>query len=154
MTVKFDNKEKARKVSTFLRILVMLTIVPIAVNYLWIETNDKMVEMILWLFLIVVVVLYYIGGFCYVEVECNASKLDVKYYNLFPFWREYKRIIIPVERIKYVKVKNGLGILGSGLLICGRIKGRIAVFPRVGLSAVGKAHIEELRKYATAITKA
>lgn len=154
MTLKFDNKDKAKKVSTFLRIIVMLAIVPIAVNYLWIETNNKMIEMALWLFLIVIIVLYYIGGFCYVEVEANELKLDVKYYNLFPFWREYKRIVIPVERIKYVKVRKGIGILGVGLLICGRIKGRLAVFPRVGLSAVDKINVEELRKYAAVVTKA
>lgn len=153
MTVKFDNKKRAKEVSTVLRIIVMLAIVPIGVNYLWIETTDKMIEMVMWLFLIVIIALYYMGGFCYIELEATAAKLDVKYYNLFPFWREYKRIVIPVERIRYVKVRKGLGSFGAGLLICGRIKGRIAMFPTVGLSACGQKQIQELKDYAAAVSK-
>ncbi len=153
MDIKFDNKKEARRVSTILRILVMLAIVPIGINYLWIETSDKMVEMAIWLFLIIVIALYYTGGFCYVEVEGNAAKLDVKYYSLFPFWREYKRIVIPVDRIKSVKVRAGLGNVGAALLICGRIKGRIATFPAVGLSACHKQHISALKEYAAHLSK-
>ncbi|MBR8537559.1 hypothetical protein KDU71_18460 [Carboxylicivirga sediminis] len=152
MTIKFDNKGRAKKVSNVLRIIVMLAIVPIGVNYLWIETTDKMVEMFMWLFLIVIIALYYTGGFCYVEVDVTPAKLDVKYYNLFPFWREYKRIVIPVERIKYVKVRRGLGRFGAGLLICGRIKGRLAMFPSVGLSACSQKQIEELKVYAASFS--
>ncbi|MBK3517649.1 hypothetical protein [Carboxylicivirga marina] len=154
MTIKFDNKNRAKRISTTLRIIVMIAIVAIGANYLWFETRDKTIEMLLWIFLIAIVVLYYIGGFCYVEVEGDQSKLDVKYYNLFPFWREYKRIMIPVDRIKYVKVRGGLGIVGAGLLICGRIKGRIAMFPTVGLSAVDKKQLIELRRYAAIVSKA
>ncbi|MBS2210484.1 hypothetical protein KEM09_03680 [Carboxylicivirga mesophila] len=152
MTIKFDNKDRAKKVSNVLRIIVMLAIVPIGINYLWIETTDKMVEMFMWLFLIVIIALYYTGGFCYVEVDASPAKLDVKYYNLFPFWREYKRIVIPVERIKYVKVRKGLGRFGAGLLICGRIKGRLAMFPSVGLSACSQKQIEELKVYAASFS--
>ncbi|MCT4587961.1 MAG: hypothetical protein N4A71_09080 [Carboxylicivirga sp.] len=152
MKLKFNNKEKAKRLSTVLRIIVMLAIVPIGVNYLWIETTDKMMEMLIWLFLIVIVVLYYIGGFCYVEVEASERLLDVKYYNLFPFWREYKRVVLPAERIKYVKVRKGLGVFGSGLIICGRVKGRIAMFPTIGLSALSKKDIELLQSYAKEIS--
>lgn len=152
MKLKFDNKEKAKRLSTVLRILVLLAIVPIGINYLWLETSDKMIEMLIWLFLILVIVLYYLGGFCYVEVEGNERLLDVKYYNLFPFWREYKRIVLPHERIKYVKVRRGIGVLGSGLIICGRVKGRIAMFPTVGLSACNKKDIELLKSYANQIS--
>lgn len=153
MIVKFNNSNRAKKISTVLRIVVMLAIVPIGLNYLWFETADKMLEMWLWLFLIVVVVAYYLGGFYYVEVDATAVRLDVKYYNLFPFWREYKRIIIPIERLKYVKVRKGLGSLGAGLLICGRIKGRVAMFPTVGLSACSQQQILDLKQYATTVSK-
>ncbi|WP_439184022.1 hypothetical protein [Carboxylicivirga taeanensis] len=153
MTLKFNNRTRAKKYSTVLRIIVMLAILPIGLNYLWIETSDKFVEMAIWLFLIFIIAMYYLSGFCYVEAEATPQKLDVKYYNLFPFWREYKRIVIPVERIKYVKVRGGLGSFGAGLLICGRIKGRIAMFPTVGLSACSKKQIQELKDYAATVSK-
>ncbi len=154
MTLKFDNSKRAKKITTILRVIVMLAIVPIGLNYLWFETTDKMLEMWMWLFLIFVIVAYYLGGFCYVEVDATEVKLEVKYYNLFPFWREYKRIVIPIERLKYVKVRKGLASLGSGLVICGRIKGRVAMFPTVGLSACTKQQIEELNAYAATVSKA
>jgi len=153
MTLKIDNKEKAKRVSTLLRVLVMVAIVPIGLNYLWVETTDKMVEMAMWLFLIIVIVLYYLGGYCYVEVEGNERLLDIKYYNLFPFWREYKRIVLPIERIKYVKVSKGLGFIGAGLQVCGRVKGRMAIFPSVGLSACDKTMVNELKNYVSEVSK-
>lgn len=132
---------------------MMLAIVPIGLYYLSYQGHNKMLEMGIWLVLIVVVVLYYIGGYCYVDVEITKAKVDIKFYNLFPFWREYRRIVLPIEKLKYIKVRSGLGFIGASLLVCGRIKGRLAMFPTVGLSACSQQQINELKKYANEISK-
>lgn len=153
MELKFNNKQSVKKVSTILHILMMLAIVPIGLYYLSYQGHNKMLEMGIWLVLIVVVVLYYIGGYCYVDVEITKAKVDIKFYNLFPFWREYRRIVLPIEKLKYIKVRSGLGFIGASLLVCGRIKGRLAMFPTVGLSACSQQQINELKKYANEISK-
>ncbi|TRX70855.1 hypothetical protein [Carboxylicivirga sp. M1479] len=153
MEIRFDNKKRAKSISNVLSLVVMLVILAIGLNYLWFETTDKAIEVSLWLALVVIIVLYYIGGFCYVEFMGNDSKLEVKYYNLFPFWREYKRIVLPIERLKSMKVRAGLGILGRGLSIYGRISGRLAMFPTVGLSALSKSQLDELKQYAASVSK-
>ena len=153
MTIDLENKSRALRVSNILKVVVMLAISPVAINYLWLETQDKMIEMFIWLLPISVIVLYYIGGFCYVEVRGTETQLDVKYYSLFPFWREYKRVVLPLERIKYIKVRNGMAGLGSGLVICARVQGRIAVYPLIGLSACSRSQINQLKEYAAFISK-
>ena len=153
MNVKFSNKNRVKPIGLLLSFLLMLAVAGLACFYLWFSHLSKSGEAALWLYFIFISVFFYFGGFCYVEVDLSPARLDVKYYNLFPFWRQYKRILLPADKLKFLKVRGGLGFAGAGLLICGRIKGRLATYPTVGLSACSRKQINELKMFAVELQK-
>ena len=148
MTIKFSNKNRVKPIGLFLSFLMMISVAGLASYYLWFSELGKSVEVALWLYFIFVSVFFYFGGYYYVEVEIGAAKVDVKYYNLFPFWRQYKRIMIPLDKLKYVKVRSGFGSFGASLVICGRLKGRIAMYPTVGLNACKREQVQLLKEFS------
>ncbi len=151
--VKFSNKSRIKPIGLFLSFLLMLAIAGLASFYLWFSYLNKSIEVSLWLYFIFIATFFYFGGFCYVEVDLSLARLDIKYYNLFPLWRQYKRILLPVDKLKSLKVRSGLGFVGVSLVICGRIKGRLATFPTVGLSACSKQQKNELKMFAVELKK-
>jgi len=153
ISVEFSNKNRVKPIGLILSFLLMLAVAGLASFYLWFSHFNKSIEVSLWLYFIFISTFFYFGGFYYIEMDLNSSRIDIKYYNLFPLWRQYKRIILPVEKIKYLKVRFGLGFVGAGLVICGRIKGRLATYPTVGLSACSRSQIRELKQYAAQFQK-
>jgi len=127
----------------------MLAVAGLASFYLWFSHLGKAIEVALWLYFIFISTFFYFGGFCYVEVELNAARIDIKYYNLFPFWRQYKRIMLPVEKVKSLRVRSGLRFVGVGLEISARVKGRLATYPSVGLSACSRQQVKELKSFSS-----
>nr|WP_319401443.1 hypothetical protein [uncultured Carboxylicivirga sp.] len=147
MSTIFNNKKQVGSRSIWLTLLVLIALGLVAGYYLLVDNRDTNWEFGLWAFLVVTLLFFYFGGFYYVEANLTAEKIDIKYYNLFPFGRQYKRILVPTDKVKKIKVKNGLGNLGRKLVIEGVIQGRYALFPSVGLSACNKEQIQELRKF-------
>nr|WP_321405548.1 hypothetical protein [uncultured Carboxylicivirga sp.] len=153
MTIKFNNKKQVGLRGMILALMVLIALGLVAGNYLIIEPRNITLELILWGVLLVAIAVYYFGGFYYVDVELTAEKIDIKFYRLFPFGRQYKRILIPVEKVKKIKLSKGLGGLGRSLKIEGSIQGRHAIFPSVGIAACDKTQINELKKYIDFINK-
>jgi len=148
MSVKFNNKNRVKPIGLLLSFLLMLAVAGLASYYLWFNHLNKTIEASLWMYFVFISTFFYFGGFCYVEVEISSKTFDVKYYNLFPFWRQYKRILLPLDKVKHIKVRSGLCFVGSGILISGRIKGRLATYPTVGLSACTAKQRKQLKQFA------
>lgn len=153
MQVKFNNKKQVSGWGVFLTLLALLAVGMLGSYYLLVDNRIQSVELGLWAFFLIVAVLYSFGGFAYVDMDLNDQKVDIKFYKLLPIGRQYKRIMLPVNKVKSIKVKNGLGVIGRRLDVTGRLKGREALFPSVGLAACNKGQIQQLKKYTELLKK-
>ncbi len=84
MHVQFNNKKQVSTWGLFLTLLFLIALGLLGGYYLIMEDRQQSVELALWGFLLLSVLVFYFGGFCYVEVDLSEQKLDVKYYRLFP----------------------------------------------------------------------
>lgn len=153
MDIHFNNKNQVGSWSLYLALLVLIALGAVAANYLLIEVRNQTLDISLWGFLVFSVVLFYFGGFNYVDIALSAEKVDVKFYNLFPLGRQYNRILVPTEKIKKIKVNKGLGIIGRKLKIEGTIQGRHALFPSVGLAACTRQQLQQIQLFIDTLNK-
>lgn len=153
MKVQFNNKKQVASWGVFLTFLFIAALSLLGGYYLLVEVRQQSIELILWGFFLVTGLVFYFGGFCYVDVDLSPQKIDVKFYKLFPLGRQYKRILLPMEKLKKMKVVGGLGVVGRRLLIEGSLKGRKALFPSVGLAACNRKQIKEITSFVESINK-
>ena len=153
MQVKFNNKKQVSGWGLFLTLLALVAMGMLGSYYLFVDNRIQSIELSLWAFFIVIALLYTYGGFAYLDVDLTEEKVDVKFYKLIPIGRAYKRIMLPVNKIQSIKVANGIGVIGRRLVVTGRLKGRTALFPSVGLAACNKEQVEQLRKYTELLDK-
>lgn len=149
MIVKFNNKKQVSPWGLFLSFLFMVSLALLGSYYIFLETRIQPLEVGLWLFFLASVILFYFGGFCYVDVDLSLQKIDVKYYKLFPFGRQYKRILLPLDKIKSIKIGKGIGPIGRRFIINGVVKGKLALYPSVGLAACSAKQVKELEAFIT-----
>ncbi len=153
MDIQFNNKKQVGSWSLYLALLVLIALGAISVNYLLFDVRNQILDIALWGFLVLSVVLFYFGGFNYVDLALSAEKVDIKYYNLFPFGRQYNRILVPTDKIKKIKMNRGLGVIGRKLAIEGIIQGRHALFPSVGLAACTKQQLQQIQLFIDTFNK-
>ncbi len=149
MTVKFNNKKQVSPWGLFLSFLFMVSLGLLGSYYIFLETRIQTIEVGLWLFFLACSILFYFGGFYYVDMDLSLQKVDVKYYRLFPFGRQYKRILLPVDKIKSIKVGKGLGLIGRRFILSGVVKGKLALYPSVGLAACSSKQVKEINAFIT-----
>ncbi|MCU4175699.1 hypothetical protein [Carboxylicivirga sp. N1Y90] len=151
MNLQFNNKKQVSPVGLLLSFIFLSAVVCIGLYYLILDERIQSLEIGAWIYLLLSGLVFYFGGFCYVEVEASEQRIDVKYYNLFPFGRQYKRILLPVDKIKKIKLAKGIGPIGRRLVISGVVNGRLALFPSVGLGACNAQQIDKLNAYIKSI---
>ena len=59
--------------------------------------------------------------------------------------REYKRILLPLTKIKRIKVTNGIGALGAKLVVYAKANGFETKYPSVALSACSLSQIKAIK---------
>lgn len=154
MTVLFNNKNQVGPWGLFLTFLFILALGLLGGYYLMVDVRKQSLELASWGFFLLSGLLFYFGGFCYVDMDLSPQKIDIKFYKLFPLGRQYKRILIPVEKVNKIKLVKGLGPIGRKLVIRGAIKGQQALFPAVGLAACNVKQIKELTLFIDNFNKA
>ncbi|MGQ1890311.1 hypothetical protein ACT29H_07690 [Thermophagus sp. OGC60D27] len=95
---------------------------------------------------------FYLGGFFYIQIEVENNKnLMVKHYNLFPIGRKFKAFKIPLQQVHRHEIKGQLWGLIHWLTIYQKMKGGIAKYPAVGLSATSKKERTEINNYLSSL---
>ena len=131
-----DNKKSSQKVSIVLASswLTALTIfvVPFFIDF----KNDGLLQVIAGVLIVLIFVMFLIGGFFYVDIDVeNNSTLSIKHYNLFPLWRKFKMIKIPLKRLYRIEVKSYFLEIFTFVYIYEEAKKGIARYPGIGFSA-------------------
>ena len=141
-----NNKNQVKSTGLILGFLLLVVTAALGGYYFLREQQLISLEVTLWLCFVLVGVLFKWGGFCYVEVAIEKNNLDVKYYDLFPIGRKYKRILIPTKKISQAKIAPGFFSIGRRLILTRKSKGQQINYPAVGLAAYNKEQVDKLGK--------
>ncbi|NPA36573.1 MAG: hypothetical protein GXO47_06965 [Chlorobi bacterium] len=133
---QIDNSKQARKISYIFSVTIIILMIILGAYYVFdIELTDKELMMPLTTLLGLIIIAYRFGGFENISVEFGDDNLEIKYYRLFPFDRDFNRLVIPVELLGDYKIQKGIGSLFSYLILYQNRAGAMAQYPPIGLSA-------------------
>ena len=148
-----DNKKNARRTTRFFGIIWILTLALLVTSLFWDIGIGQILQIAMILVLILTAVIYYAGGFFYVEIEPEPQSFRVKHYNLFPFWQEFKVYQIPFDRYYKYEIKKAAGGLFSWLLLFEKTSRGMAKYPGIGLSALSTEQLKNITDYLESIRK-
>ncbi len=130
-----NNRKTASGIQLF------FTIMAIALTAIWVCTLTIYTLSIPWLQwssgLLALFVLYYFaaGGFYYIELTKPDDHFEIKFYNIFPFSREFKMYRIPITAfIKYET--QGLKLFKRKLILYQMSSSQMAKYPPIMISAL------------------
>ncbi len=132
-----NNKKTAGRI----QLILTLTVIIFGSLYVCSLTIDILEKT--WLqwtsgFLVLLSVFYFIfGGFYYIETEKSNDSFNIKYYNIFPFFRAFKMFKIPIKSfIKYEIA--GSKYFKRKLFLFQSSSNQIAKYPPVYITAFSK----------------
>ena len=140
-----NNKTASGRISTIFSITWLMIAIIIAFSLFFDFGFGYMIPIVLGVLLILLILFYVIGGFCYIEVEVKNSSLYIKYYNLFPIRRKYEMCQIPLNHLSDIKVKKYA--LSSFLHIYEKTKKGVARYPSIGISAMSISQRKQMITY-------
>ncbi len=148
-----NNKKNAGIITRFFATTWLLTLIMLVVSLLWEIGLGQIAQIGLIVFLLLSAIVFYAGGFFYLEFEVSKSKLIIKHYNLFPFWREFKVYQIPIDRYSKYQVKSYFGGLFSWIYIYEQTNRGLAKYPAIGTSALSATLLKSFTDYLESIKK-
>lgn len=148
-----NNKKTASKTTRFFAITWLLTLILLVVSLLIEIGLGQFSQIGLILFLITTTVVFYSGGFYYIELETDKSAFKIKHYNLFPFWQEFKVYHIPLERYSKFEVKKVFGGIFIWLYLYEQTSRGLAKYPAIGVSALSSPQLKIVTDYLESIKK-
>ncbi len=143
--VSIANQSRAKVMGVVLTLACLVSMVLLAVYHMYFDRHSTTLALSLWGVMLGLIVLFYAGGFYFVDVKVDNVSVDIKYYSLFPIGREYKRILLPLTKIKRIKVTNGIGALGAKLVVYAKANGFETKYPSVALSACSLSQIKAIK---------
>ncbi len=140
-----NKKESSRSLMIF-SLSWMILIVTFAITFFISGPLPSWVRPTLIIALVLVVIIFYTGGFFYLRAEKKEDVLEIKYYNLFPVGRMFQAMQVPLKQFHHYEIKNSFGGWFKWLVIFQEMRGGVAKFPNVGLSAVSRSTLKELEE--------
>ncbi len=140
-----NKKESSRSLMIFSLSWVIL-IVAFAATFFISGPLPSWVRPVLIIALVLVLIIFYTGGFFFIRAEKKESVLEIKYYNLFPVGRKFQAMQVPLKQFHHYEIKESFGGWFRWMILFQEMRGGIAKFPRVGLSAVGRSTLKELEE--------
>jgi hypothetical protein len=97
---------------------------------------------------------FYVGGYYFLQIEVKEDKeLMVKYYNLFPAGRKFRAFKIPLQQLHHHEIEYKTGGLTPWLILYQNMKGGIAKYPPLGLSATTKKERHKIVEFLKKLEK-
>ena len=86
------------------------------------------------------------GGFFYFEIDIADKHIEVKFYNSFPFTREFQMFRIPVS--SFIKYEiEGSGLYRRRLILFQMSASQLAKYPPIYITAFSKKDNVELQTF-------
>jgi hypothetical protein len=147
-----NNRKTAAKVQLIFTLLVIvftgLWICTITINIL----SHTALQLTFGGLALLTFIYFMTGGFYYFEIDQPDDHFEVKFYNTFPFSREFKMYRIPINAfIKYEIVGNKL--YKRKLMLFQMSANQMAKYPPIYISAFSEKDDEALRHFFDNIKK-
>lgn len=140
------------------RIQLILTLFVLAFLATWVCSLTIRLFMFTWLqwisaalFAITLLGFMY-GGYFYIEVEEKDKHIELKFYNSFPFSREFKMFRIPVSAFVKYQIE-GSRLFRRKLYLFQKQGGQMAKYPPIMVTAFSKENNAALRKFFVKVKK-
>jgi hypothetical protein len=147
-----NNRETAAKIQLIFTLLVIIF------TGLWVctITIDSLSHTALQLtfggFALFILIYFMTGGFYYFEIDLPDDHFEVKFYNTFPFSREFKMYRIPIKAfIKYDII--GPKLYKRKLILFQMASNQMAKYPPIFISAFSEKDDINLRYFFDNIKK-
>jgi hypothetical protein len=149
--MKIDNLKRANRHGVFFSLLASLIILMLAA-FFFVEALQTEMRFFWGLVMIGVIVMYvfWFGGYDYVMMTLTPSTIEIKYYSLIPIGREYRVIRLKTDEVDHVVLRKGFLGVGNSLIIFQKSAKGLAKYPRVGLNAFSmedKARISDFFRH-------
>ncbi|WP_282038912.1 hypothetical protein [Saccharicrinis aurantiacus] len=148
-----NNRKTAGKIQ------LVLTLVIIGLLALWICSitmqslaSIENLQSISMLLLIVVVLYFLLGGFYYVELEHEDDVINVKFYNSFPFSREFKMYRIPVSALISYEI-TGNAFFQQKLVLFQMTSNQASKYPPIYITAMSAKDKAKLFAFLNELVK-
>lgn len=131
------------------RIQLALTFLIIVSSTIWILSITLSALFLPWLqwcsaTLTVITLLYFItGGFYYIELSKPDDHFEIRFYNSFPFSREFKMLRIPISAFIKFDIE-GSALFKRKLILYQMSANQMAKYPSILITAFTKNDINNL----------
>ncbi|SMO33871.1 hypothetical protein SAMN06265379_101130 [Saccharicrinis carchari] len=140
------------------RIQLIFTFFVLAFLALWVCSLTIQLLMLTWLqwtsallFALTVYCFMY-GGYFYFEILEKDKHIEIKYYNSFPFSREFKMFRIPVSAFVKYQIQGSL-FFRRKLFVFQKQGAQMAKYPPIMVSAFSRENNEALHKFFAKVKK-
>lgn len=147
-----NNRKTAGKIQLGLTLLV------IALLTFWICTitiSSLFIGVLQWVsgMVCILVLLYFIlGGFYYVELLRPDDHFEIRFYNAFPFSREFKMYRIPVSAFIKYEIQGSF-IFKRKLFLFQMSASQMAKYPPIFITALSHKNEREMKLFFEALKK-
>ncbi|TLX76147.1 hypothetical protein E9993_08010 [Labilibacter sediminis] len=147
-----NNRKTAGKIQLALTALVIISLA------FWICTITIAQLSLVWLqwtsgVFVVLLFLYFMqGGFYYIELVKVDDHFEVKFYNTFPFSREFKMYRIPISAFIKYEI-SGSKFYRRKLLLFQMSASQLAKYPPIFFTAISNKDEEELKLFFEGLKK-
>lgn len=148
-----NNRKTAGKIQLTLTLLIIallaLWICSITMESLAAIENLQSLSMVM---LIIAVVYFIFGGFYYVEIEEEEDVINAKFYNSFPFSREFKMYRIPVSALISYEV-TGSAFFQHKLVLFQMTSNQASKYPPIYITAMSAKDKDKLFAFLNDLVK-
>ncbi len=110
-----------------------------AIMFDWLQWSSGLLAL-------VSLVLFMFGGYYYVEISKPDDHFEIKFYNIFPFSREFKMYRIPISAFIKYEV-HGASFFRRKLLLFQMSASQLAKYPPIYITACSKNNDAELERF-------
>ncbi|GAF03586.1 hypothetical protein [Saccharicrinis fermentans] len=145
-----NNKKTASNIQMIFTFLVVLLIALFLcsltvelLTYAWLQWISGIV-------MIGAIVTFMSGGYFYCEMNTSGDDVEVKFYNVFPFGREYKMFRIPIAALVKYEIK-GNRFYRRKLVLFQTSSGQLTRYPPIFIAAFSKQDMRDFKLYYDAL---
>ena len=150
----FDNKKTVVRIYLWKMIQAIVTVVLIIGIMVsgWFEKDVLGVSKYQWVILftllyLVMVVFARLRKLNYIYFSDEGDKILIRYYPIHPLVQKKKAIQIPkIGMAEYDITSSAMG-LKKTIILRQKVKGKIATYPPIGITALSRAEIDLLEKH-------
>jgi len=152
--MKFDNKKTTIRIYLRKMIIASVTVVLLLGIMVsgWFENDVLGISKYQWVILVTIVYILIITFsrmrfLNFISYTDEGDKIQIRYHPIHPLVQKKNVIKIPKIGLAFYEIKSSMLGLKKTLIIGQKVKGKVAKYPPIGISALNPKEIDLLRKH-------